>query len=185
MVALAAVLALGCGDEGGADAGTDAGVDVAVADMGGGADGGDGDAGEADAGWCLSTPCMTRLRVGDTCVDQPRTGFSCDAGPGFYDGECISPTECVGTPCECSEGPCCDGCLFVAMGEPCAGQPVPGRNKSCSGATATWDILEYYCDGDSAACGGNNSIVGEGSGTCPEGMVCRPGGAEGMRCQLN
>lgn len=183
MVALAAVLALGCGDDQGAPDGGpgDAGFDVAVADVG--LEDVGADAGEGDAGWCVSTECTTRLRFDDTCMEVPLTDYSCDAGSGFYDGVCNAIDECIGTPCECLEGACCDGCHFLARDEECAGSPSGGPNTFCSGHEAFWEIRERYCDGDSAACGERYSVLSTTSGACPSGTTCNDNGVEGMRCR--
>jgi hypothetical protein len=176
-------LALGCGETQGVtdDAGSDAeavdlgGLDVAVDDAG-------SDAGpEVDAGWCVSEPCIQRLNYFGECMDNVMTDFPCEAPAGTYDGVCSAAGVCVGTPCECSEGPCCDGCLLLAEDARCNMAPDEGPTI-CDGQDALWDLHFRLCDGGESDCGDRFETDGQGTGRCPVGTQCDSNAPQGMRC---
>lgn len=152
--------------------------DADAVDMGGD-DAGDGGAG--DAGWCVSSPCTQRLRFDADCVENPKTGFACDAGPGFYDGECNAVDECVGEPCECSDGPCCDGCFFFDVNALCD-LPADEGITVCDGSVAQWDLIYRQCD-PGGVCSSRQFVSGTGSSPCPQGTYCDSSSERGMRCR--
>lgn len=122
--------------------------------------------------------------------------------------DALSPTDAVdpaddqpdAPPCECTSGPCCDGCRILPPGWECAvqeygcpsgfgcGSPVAARvvRRSCSGASAECDGPDVETDQWEVvtACGATESCVpGEAlcvaspACPCPEGMVHAPRGS--------
>ena len=112
--------------------------------------------------------------------DHIREGLACnDDNPATYDEHCSSGA-CVGTACECSSGPCCDGCHFRAntfkciddghVRATCTGTDVYGG--LCSGMnTIHYRIGDRFCTGSSAACT-STSVEGPSSSFVP----CEPTG---------
>lgn len=186
MVALLLMLSA-CGSQVdvGSDASADAqpqdadAVDVGSADADG--DAGGADAGDHDAGWCVSSPCTQRLRLDADCIENPKTGFACDAGPGFHDGECNAVDQCVGEPCECTAGPCCDGCFFFDVNALCD-LPADEGITVCDGAVAQWDLIYRQCD-PGGVCSPRQVVSGTGSSPCPQGTYCDSSSERGMRCR--
>ncbi len=115
---------------------------------------------------------------GEVCVPGQAECVTCDLGEVCVDGACQEP-------CECSTGPCCDGCYLLAAGTRCAEQAAietgcpwgqgcgsavgfRSRDQMCTGESAlcdgelgpwsTWDV-DQECD-STTACGGDTPGCG-------------------------
>ena len=204
MVALV-VLALGCGDgqalpDGGAlDAGADAETtDVAVVDLGpvGQCDGmpdlspcDDGQGHTTDAcigGVCvgrtcsaINTRCNTRRLTVEGCEGVPANdGATCDDRDAFTRNDECRAGACVGAPCACPEGPCCNAtCGFREAGAECARRGAVTCQGRCGAASSVVTTVQA-CTGTSGACDGVVTSDRE-SGTCPANYICEPGEWDG------
>lgn len=152
---IAAVTAVGCGDSGaGPVDGLDAGRDGAMLE-----EAGPDDAGEADG--------STGLDAGGPDAAPPPDGGH-DAGVEPDAGE-----PDAGDPCECSSGPCCDGCYFRPGSYRCATEVVYSArclfaSDACPGYHDRIDeeIGDIYCPGDAATCTGEVDHVRSVSRNC-------------------
>lgn len=93
-----------------------------------------------------------------------------------------------GATCECTEGPCCDGCNFRPDTFQCANDEA--RNQTCGTEDADWcaypgkkwlerDHFDVWCSGASAECDGYEVMDYSGSFSCEGNDVClgEPGAA--------
>lgn len=99
-----------------------------------------------------------------------------------------------GSECECTEGPCCDGCDFRPDTYQCADDEV--YNAKCLDADAEWctshagrasilqDFQDVWCSGESAACDGETVHAKSVGGPCGGTDVClgEPGEAYCAPC---
>jgi hypothetical protein len=148
----------------------------------------------ADPGGCATT----NIRQGMGCSDD---------NAGTYNDTCNNGA-CVGTPCECSSGPCCDGCHFranthiceddVAIAGDCDG-PYDQVTASCGGTPSIILTMgDRYCSGSSSQCSGGTVANGitvhgfctqvqdDGMGSMPSNPLrCmpEPGSPLGERCR--
>jgi hypothetical protein len=99
-----------------------------------------------------------------------------------------------GSSCECTEGPCCDGCNFRPDTYQCADDEV--YYAKCLDADAEWctshagrasilqDFQDVWCSGESAACDGEAVHAKSVGGPCDGTDVClgEPGEAYCAPC---
>lgn len=188
---LAVILGGACGasvtDAGAEDGGVES--EDASLMLDGGHDGGFNDAGDAgpeppdagppDAG-CV---CDELFECCDGC-EAINDGIGCvSPEPGTGSPAVCHEGRCVGRSCECNEGPCCDGCFFMASTHPCAidivyesrcGSPTP----SCPGYSAriSDSYGSVFCSGLSSACDGavmHIRTVSRECGDPGETLYCR------------
>lgn len=97
----------------------------------------------------------------DLVVDQER-----DAAP-----EDMTP-DVAPDMCECSSGPCCDGCMFRSVDVVCSDR---WRKVTCT-AGVTGQVIHYdqYCSGASSACDGSRKENRTREIDCSPGR-CFPG----------
>lgn len=147
-------------------------------------------AGECAGELCPQDPCMARTWDGSICVGTPQPGEDCDDGNvTTHTDVCGADGVCRGTACECTSGPCCDGCFLRDAGHVC--DPMRFVNAECQDFTGCGGggsiVRRHYrqatCTGVSDACDGpfNNvytsvpescsSMGNSCSGTTP---MCRP-----------
>lgn len=172
MIAVLSAFALAaCGeaqpepDAGEEDAGRIAEDDAGPIDLDAGPDAG------PDAG-CVCTGateccdgCMP-INEGATC-DSPRPGTGGDTGT------CLGG-RCEGAPCECSSGPCCDGCLYRPTDYVCerdriyATRCVPTGITACPGYSPSIEesFGNVHCPGDASTCTGEIEHVRHGGHSC-------------------
>lgn len=86
----------------------------------------------------------------EMCITDGTTGATCSDCPHGCD-------DLTGTCCECSDGPCCDGCRFVSERVMC--HTGLDQEYRCTGDTACGSsletrVLEQFCGGANAACDG-------------------------------
>lgn len=104
-----------------------------------------------DSDVCQAATCD---EVDGCSIRSVGQGFECDDGdPRTLDDRCDSG-QCVGTPCECEEGACCDGCNFLPADTVCE---TGEERETCSafetcGASRVRQVEQRRCSGDSAAC---------------------------------
>ncbi len=149
---LAAVATIGCGDSGAGPVDElDAGGDAAELDAG------SVDAGERDS-------AVAPLDAGG----DPTSDGGQDAGADPDAGE-----PDAGPDCECSSGPCCDGCSFRPVTHRCATEVVyssrcTNPSEACPGYhdRISEDFGDIYCPGDAATCTGEIDHVRTVSRSC-------------------
>lgn len=129
-------------------------------------------------GVCAGTPC--ECDAANECCDGCMflDGSPCDDGnPSTHDDVCVAGV-CVGV-CECSEGPCCDGCGFREADHQCGYET---RGMCVSQTKSVWDRGDKYCSGESSECDGMVDWNTFGLETeCPIGWVCPPDRGTGCR----
>lgn len=135
------------------DARIDAGADAGETELDAGPaphDAGGPDAGCACSG--VSECCDGCMPISGEC-SSPISGTGGDAA--CMDGECI------GEPCECDSGPCCDGCFFRPATYQCATGVIYEAScwtlsDACSGYSPRIEerVGNQFCEGASAECDG-------------------------------
>lgn len=141
------------------DSGRDAGRDAAV-------DGG------ADAG--PGCDCNVPSACCDGCLAQNEGGACTNPIPGTGGEATCADGSCVGQPCACSSGPCCDGCFFRPATYQCATDVLYASRCVTIGETAcpgyTDRISEsfgnQFCQGDRPDCTGSIEHVRDVSRLC-------------------
>lgn len=92
--------------------------------------------------------------VAGCSIQNIHEGFACDDGNArTVEDRCVRG-QCVGTPCECDEGACCDGCWFLDAGTVCE---TGDERDWCSafetcGASRVRQQKQRLCTGQSAGC---------------------------------
>lgn len=170
-----AVLFCACGTpansdpDGASDAGADAGSAV-LEDAGPNRDAGfdaGADAGPAcDCGPGASECC-------DGCLSMNEGGTCTAPIPGTGGAATCVAGSCVGETCECSSGPCCDGCFLRPATEVCQADIVydshcESPSAACPGYSAriSESFGDRYCSGTSSACDGSVEHVRTVSREC-------------------
>jgi len=134
----------------------------------------------------LDTTCRDYHDVKRKCKDGACYDAACDSytnrnegKPCGTNGVCLSGT-C--TACQCSSGPCCDGCLYRSSGYKCADDIT--TEYGCPFGTALGSDTyvrhqDQYCSGSSASCTGtltwDNWTI---SKDCNAGQFCKSGESE-------
>jgi len=100
----------------------------------------------------ISEPECQRATCSESsgCVVQAvRSYENCsDDDDSTYDDICIGG-ECIGQPCECSSGDCCDGCHVLPVDTRCSENVIDGY--SCGCPDYLYENIHFYrCDGLSA-----------------------------------
>lgn len=129
---------------------------------------------------CVSSPpCITRSWNGTSCVSTPETGDPCDDGNvTTHTDECQSNGTCAGTPCECTSGPCCDGCFFRGTDYVCEVRTVQtacgeGAGPSCGLRSVFSQLADVHCSGGTATCSGSEvNRAGTVTTACAAGNGC-------------
>jgi len=117
--------------------------------------------------------------MGGTTQDAMASGgaSAVDAGP---DAPICEPPTCA-PPCECSSGPCCDGCHFRPATTRCGSRLV---DSWCSpvvlGALCAYrspqvleNWIDRFCRGDSSECNGDDDTrISAGQRACPTDTFC-------------
>ena len=138
-------------------------------------------AGGACRGWiCVDTPpCVSRSWDGTECVATLNAGADCNDGDATTHTDlCQSDGACRGTPCECTSGPCCDGCFFRGTDHVCeAMRPALSACSSGAGECGQRGIetrhVSVSCSGASASCdGAEEAVLGSIVTTCETGFGC-------------
>jgi hypothetical protein len=127
---------------------------------------------------CQAAMCSA---PGGCATTHIREGMSCsDDNAGTGNDHCVSGA-CVGTVCQCSSGPCCDGCFFRPASFACIDDgPI---TATCTGPDFYGGLcpgvsrihLQYgdrFCTGASSACTGTkvpSAVTTDGP--------CEPGGS--------
>ena len=120
----------------------------------------------------------------DTCIatNAPASTVCDDEDEYTIDDHCVNGV-CYGTPCDCVEGLCCDGCSFTALGTECGTPVIEGRcnteNGIC-GSTLETQTTPRQCNGYESTCPIDN--LGDPSGwmlqeKCATSMKCDPSSA--------
>lgn len=85
----------------------------------------------------------------------------------------------AGADCECTAGPCCDGCHFRPTSHRCAADVVyeascAWESRSCPGYSARiWmELADQFCSGSSAECDGELVHTITRGTECEDGMYC-------------
>lgn len=154
---------------------------------------------------CQAATCT---EPGGCATASINEGWECNDGNAATYADLCTGGACVGTPCECSSGPCCDGCHIRDTSHKCLEDgPVAAEcygavtqvTVSCSGHTnIRFTVGDRFCDGTSTACTGAAVPTATTiQGTCavidPDGMpgsavnplICQPDGSDilGARCR--
>lgn len=136
------------------DAGADAGEEPRR-------DGGH-DAGVDDAGPDAGCECSSTSECCDSC-HAISEGVTCSSPePGTGGTSTCAGGRCLGEPCECSDGPCCDGCFFRPATHVCESEIVYANrcvteSEACPGYFDRLDesIGNRHCPGDADDCTGD------------------------------
>lgn len=108
----------------------------------------------------LSDDSMTCIHSDDYCrevnpatceITPVRQNRICQAD-GQYDGRCTDSGFCEGTPCECLNGSCCDGCFYLHE------RTICGYNRWSECSEDGSQVLKFdgqqWCSGASEKCDG-------------------------------
>lgn len=160
VVLMGLLLVAGCDDE--PVAGAELGMsDASVVDMG---------------------PMDHDLGVDHVALDEGVVDAGTDAGP-----EDLGPGDVgvdTGPTCECSSGPCCDGCHFRPATHVCEAERVTAA--SCGAAQhptpacqsgkyyAYRTVADVYCSGSSSACDGSTGAPEDVAEACINNTACFP-----------
>ncbi len=133
--------------------------------------------------------CYNKGCSGDSCYSDSYTDKElverCDSDEACNDGECVKE-------CECSSGPCCDGCHYKSSGTTC--NVDTETQYSCPwGTSCGSDVGKrtrsrfQYCSGNSSSCSGswsgwNSWGNWQVADSCSTSEVCRTGNSV---CQYN
>ncbi len=126
--------------------------------------------------------CYNKGCSDDSCYSSSYTDRDlverCDSDETCDDGECVKE-------CECSSGPCCDGCHYKSSGTTC--NVDTQTQYSCPwGTSCGSDVGKrtrsrfQYCSGESSSCSGNWSSWTDWGNwrvadSCSASEVCRTG----------